>query len=104
MRTLYDDAEMLGLRPAVAPVLQGPIVFNIDAPADSNWNLQHFVDGLKTRGFLISNFYNTAHPSFRWVASAHLLLTICKPPSRLWILRSTVLSTAPHRKREINAR
>ena len=29
------------------------------------WNLQAFVDGLKTHGFLISNFSNTRHPSFR---------------------------------------
>ena len=65
MRTLYQGAEALGLRPTVSPALQGPIVLNIDAPADSKWHLQRFVDGLKTRGFLISNFYNTAHPSFR---------------------------------------
>ena len=44
---------------------QGPVVMNTHAPADPAWNLQTFVDGLKRRGFLISNFYNTPTPSFR---------------------------------------
>ena len=65
MRTLYTGAQDLGLRPTVSSQRQGPIVLNIDAPADPNWDLQRFVDGLKARGFLISNFYNTDQPSFR---------------------------------------
>ena len=65
MRTLYSGAERLGLCPSLPLSLQGPIVLNVDAPADPRWNLQGFVDGLKARGFLISNFYNTPHPSFR---------------------------------------
>lgn len=65
MRTLYAGVEQLGLHPTIDRAIQGPIVVNVDAPADRNWNLQRFVDGLKTRGFTISNFYNTAHPSFR---------------------------------------
>lgn len=65
MRALYLGAQRLGLHPTITEALQGPIVVNIDAPADPNWDLQRFVDGLKTRGFTISNFYNTPHPSFR---------------------------------------
>jgi 2-aminoethylphosphonate-pyruvate transaminase len=38
---------------------------NVHAPADPAWNLQRFVDALKARGVLISNFYNTPTPSFR---------------------------------------
>jgi 2-aminoethylphosphonate-pyruvate transaminase len=38
---------------------------NVHAPPDPAWDLQAFVDALKTRGVLISNFYNTPAPSFR---------------------------------------
>ena len=65
MHTLYRGAESLGLHPTTPLPQQGPIVLNIDAPSDPNWDLQRFVDGLKHRGFMISNFYNTEHPSFR---------------------------------------
>jgi 2-aminoethylphosphonate-pyruvate transaminase len=65
MRTLYDGVEQLGLSPSLPLSMQGPIVLNVDAPADPGWDLQSFVDGVKTRGFLISNFYNTSWPSFR---------------------------------------
>ncbi len=62
---LYDGVVALGLHPYVARDLQGPVVMNVHAPADPAWNLQTFVDGLKRRGFLISNFFNTPTPSFR---------------------------------------
>jgi 2-aminoethylphosphonate-pyruvate transaminase len=65
MRTLYDGVRRLGLTPYLPPMLQGPIIVNIHAPADPRWDLQHFVDALKSRGVLISNFYNTEQPSFR---------------------------------------
>ncbi len=64
-RVLYDGMRGLGLTPVLAPHAQGPIVINIHAPADPAWNLQAFVDAVKARGFVISNFYNTARPSFR---------------------------------------
>ncbi len=38
---------------------------NVQAPRHPAWSLQGFVDALKARGFLISNFYNTTEPSFR---------------------------------------
>lgn len=65
MRVLYDGAIGLGLVPCLRPEAQGPVVVNIHAPADPAWNLQAFVDALKARGVLISNFYNTPRPSFR---------------------------------------
>lgn len=65
MQTLSAGAERLGLRLTVASHAQGPIVLNVEAPADPNWNLHRFVDGLKRRGYVISNFYNTVQPSFR---------------------------------------
>ena len=55
----------LGLTPYLARQHQGPIIVNVHAPADPAWNLQAFVDALKARGVLISNFYNTPTPSFR---------------------------------------
>ena len=65
MRTLYEGVRRLGLVPYLPPDAQGPIIVNVHAPADPAWNLQAFVDALKRRGFLISNFYNTDRPSFR---------------------------------------
>ena len=65
MQTLYDGVRALGLRPCLPLDVQGPIVLNVHAPADPAWDLQAFVDALKARGVLISNFHNTEDPSFR---------------------------------------
>jgi 2-aminoethylphosphonate-pyruvate transaminase len=65
MRTLYDGARDLGLSPWLPVSRQGPVIVNVHAPADPAWNLQAFVDALKSRGVLISNFYNTPLPTFR---------------------------------------
>ena len=59
MRTLYDGVRSLGLTPCLTPDVQGPIIVNVHAPADPAWDLQRFVDALKARGVLISNFYST---------------------------------------------
>ena len=64
-RVLYEGVQKLGLTPMLPPALQGPIVMNIAAPPDPQWDLQRFVDGLKARGVVISNFYNTKAPSMR---------------------------------------
>jgi 2-aminoethylphosphonate-pyruvate transaminase len=64
-RTLYDGVRALGLTPWLSAEMQGPIVVNVHAPEDPAWNLQAFVDALKRRGVLISNFYNTDTPTFR---------------------------------------
>jgi len=65
MRTLYDGVSELGLTPYLTRDLQGPIVVNVHAPDSPNWHLQLFVDALKARGYVLSNFFNTEQPSFR---------------------------------------
>lgn len=62
---LCDGMRALGLRPMLPPAVQGPIVVNIAAPDSPAWDLQRFVDRLKARGVLISNFGCTSEPSFR---------------------------------------
>lgn len=65
MQRLYAGVTAMGLSPCLPLALQGPIVVNVHAPADPAWALQRFVAGLKRRGVVISNFYNTPEPSFR---------------------------------------
>ena len=65
MRVLYDGVTRLGLRPVLPQAVQGPIVVNVRAPDHAAWSLQRFVDSLKARGFLISNFSDLDVPSFR---------------------------------------
>jgi 2-aminoethylphosphonate-pyruvate transaminase len=65
MRIFYDGVRDLGLTPWLPASRQGPVIVNVHAPADPAWNLQAFVDALKPRGVLISNFYNTPSPTFR---------------------------------------
>lgn len=65
LNALYDGVQRLGLRPYLPRAVQGPIVMNVHAPGDPAWDLQLFVDALKRRGTLISNFHNTLRPSFR---------------------------------------
>lgn len=63
--TLYDGMLAIGLQPYLPRVAQGPIVLNVSAPDDPAWSLQPFVEALKARGYLISNFHDTPSPSFR---------------------------------------
>ena len=65
MRVFYDGMVGLGLTPWLSRDAQGPIIVAIHAPADPAWDLQRFVDALKRRGVLISNFFNTPTPTFR---------------------------------------
>jgi 2-aminoethylphosphonate-pyruvate transaminase len=65
MRTLYNGVLDLGLTPWLPAAIQGPVIVNVHAPADPAWDLQAFVDSLKRRSVLISNFYNTPSPTFR---------------------------------------
>ncbi len=65
MHTFYHGMIRLGLVPFVSLDHQGPIIVNVHAPNDPAWHLQRFVDALKSRGVLISNFYNTPTPGFR---------------------------------------
>jgi 2-aminoethylphosphonate-pyruvate transaminase len=62
---LYDGAIGLGLRPYLAREHQGPVIVTIHQPADPRFDLMGFVEALKRRGVLISNFYNTAAPTMR---------------------------------------
>ncbi len=62
---LYDGMAALGLRPYLAREQQGPVIVTIHQPADPRFDLQVFVEALKRRGVLISNFYNTAAPTMR---------------------------------------
>ena len=65
MRALYAGVQRLGLRPMLREALQGPVVVNVLAPDHAAWHLQSFVDALKARGYLISNWHDTPQPSFR---------------------------------------
>lgn len=62
---LYDGVKALGLTPYLEPRHQGPVIVTVHQPSDPAFVLQGFVDALKARGVLISNFYNTKVPSFR---------------------------------------
>lgn len=64
MRILREGLEALGLRPYLAAEHQGPIIGTFHQPG-GDFELQRFVDALKRRGVLISNFHNTAEPTFR---------------------------------------
>ena len=63
--TLRAGLRAQGIEPLLADALQGPIVMNVAAPSEPWWDLQRFVDQLKERGVLISNFTNTGAPHFR---------------------------------------
>ncbi len=65
LKVFADGVRAVGLSPYLPRQLQGPIVFNVHAPDDPRWNLQSFVDRVKERGFVISNFFDTVTPSFR---------------------------------------
>lgn len=62
---LRDGVRRLGLRPMLPEAVQGPVVVNVAAPETPGWDLQRFVDLLKRREVLISNFGCTPEPSFR---------------------------------------
>lgn len=64
MRILREGLEALGLRPYLAAEHQGPIVGTFHQPG-GDFELQRFVDALKRRGVLSSNFHDTAEPTFR---------------------------------------
>jgi 2-aminoethylphosphonate-pyruvate transaminase len=65
VRVLYDGVLALGLTPYLERRHQGPVIVTVHQPADPAFALQPFVDALKARGVLISNFYNTKVPTFR---------------------------------------
>ena len=62
---LYDGLAALGLRPYLEKQHQGPVIVTVHQPADPRFDLHGFVEALKRRGVLISNFYNTSAPTLR---------------------------------------
>jgi 2-aminoethylphosphonate-pyruvate transaminase len=64
-RILHEGALALGLTPYLHTRHQGPVIVTIHQPPDPAFALQAFVDALKARGVLISNFSNTQAPTFR---------------------------------------
>ncbi|MBR0683170.1 2-aminoethylphosphonate--pyruvate transaminase [Roseomonas eburnea] len=62
---LYEGCAALGLRPYLEKRHQGPVIVTVHQPADPRFDLMTFVEALKRRGVLISNFYNTAAPTLR---------------------------------------
>lgn len=62
---LYDGMLGLGLTPYLAREQQGPVIVTVHQPADPRFDLMAFVEALKRRGVLISNFWNTAAPTMR---------------------------------------
>ncbi len=62
---LRDGLRAHGVHPMLPDSMQGPIVMNVAAPPEPWWDLQRFVDRLKARGVLISNFTKTGAPHFR---------------------------------------
>jgi 2-aminoethylphosphonate-pyruvate transaminase len=65
MRVLRAGAERLGLRPYLDAAHQGPIILTLHQPDSPSFTLQGFVDALKRRGVLISNFFTTKTPTIR---------------------------------------
>lgn len=65
LKILYDGVVDLGLVPWLERPVQGPVVVNVVAPAHACWNLARFVDLLREKEILISDFHYTAEPSFR---------------------------------------
>ena len=55
----------MGIKPYVTKPEQGPIIVTVHQPADPRFDFPRYVDALKARGVLISNFWNTAEPTMR---------------------------------------
>jgi 2-aminoethylphosphonate-pyruvate transaminase len=64
-QVFHEGISALGLTPYVAAAEQGPIIVTVHQPDDPAFSLPGFVAALKARGVLISNFHNTASPTFR---------------------------------------
>jgi 2-aminoethylphosphonate-pyruvate transaminase len=65
MQVLRQGAERLGLRPYLDAAHQGSIILTLHQPEIPGFTLQGFVDALKRRGVLISNFFTTKAPTIR---------------------------------------
>jgi 2-aminoethylphosphonate-pyruvate transaminase len=65
---LYDGLVALGFRPYLEKRHQGPIIVNVHQPRDPRWDFKLFIESLKARGVLVSNFWNTVEPTIRIAA------------------------------------
>ncbi|WP_043830930.1 2-aminoethylphosphonate--pyruvate transaminase [Muricoccus aerilatus] len=65
MRVLRAGAEALGLVPYLDAEHQGPIILTLHQPETPGFTLQGFVEALKGRGVMISNFFTTQSPTIR---------------------------------------
>jgi 2-aminoethylphosphonate-pyruvate transaminase len=63
--TLYDGFVAMGIKPYLTKAEQGPIIVTVHQPADPRFDFPRFVEALKARGVLISNFWNTQAPTMR---------------------------------------
>jgi 2-aminoethylphosphonate-pyruvate transaminase len=64
-RLLHEGATALGLKPYLDWQHQGPVIVTLHQPQDESFVLMDFVEALKRRGVMISNFYNTPVPTMR---------------------------------------
>jgi 2-aminoethylphosphonate-pyruvate transaminase len=64
-RILHEGVRALGLKPYLDWEHQGPIIVTVHQPAEPGFKLMDFVEALKKRGMLISNFFNTPVPTMR---------------------------------------
>jgi 2-aminoethylphosphonate-pyruvate transaminase len=64
-RILHEGVQALGLKPYLDWEHQGPIIVTVHQPAEPGFKLMDFVEALKKRGVLISNFFNTPVPTMR---------------------------------------
>ncbi|KAA2213758.1 2-aminoethylphosphonate--pyruvate transaminase [Teichococcus oryzae] len=71
-RILHEGGQALGLKPYLDREQQGPVIVLFHQPDHPAFELQRFVDALKRRGVLISNFHNTAEPTFRVGCIGHV--------------------------------
>lgn len=63
--TLYEGFVAMGIKPYLAKPEQGPIIVTVHQPADPRFDFPRYVEALKARGVLISNFWNTEAPTMR---------------------------------------
>ncbi|MFC3125264.1 2-aminoethylphosphonate--pyruvate transaminase [Pseudoroseomonas globiformis] len=71
-RILYEGCVKLGLVPYLDWKEQGPIIALFHQPKHPGFKLLEFVEALKRRGVLISNFHNTVEPTFRIGCIGHV--------------------------------
>ena len=65
---LYDGMAALGFAPYVEKRHQGPIIVNVHQPTHAAWDFRRFIALMKSRGVVISNFWNTVTPTIRIAA------------------------------------